>query len=261
MKKIALLLVLVLTLSICLTFTSVCFAFYTVSPNECFYEVTNQAGLQTYILEGTTYKPSILIPYSYFFKVTAPLADGYYRISYNNNEDLFISENIADADIRLTSYKTLSEFQQGPYYTMALNAPSTAIELFDNDYNSVGTQGNISSIIFYGYTAKENVYFFLTKITFNIGTDVYNTTKYVKASDILSSEFNPELIPINPDSQKAKDDKNAAEVEVAQNNLRRNIFFFVICVVCVLVVLLIYNPFKKKQVKKANPNMTSDDDF
>ena len=87
------------------------------------------------------------------------------------------------------------------------------------------------------------------------------TPAYVKASDVLSSEFDPQLIPINSDSQQAKDDKNAKDIETAQNKLRRNIFFIVICVVCVVVVLLIYNPFKKKQVKKANPNMTSDDDF
>ena len=46
MKKIALLLVLVLALSICLTFTGVCFAWTNVVPDECFYEVTNQNGLK-----------------------------------------------------------------------------------------------------------------------------------------------------------------------------------------------------------------------
>ena len=259
MKKIALLLVLVLTLSICLTFTSVCFAFYTVSPNECFYEVTNQAGLQTYVLDGT-YKESIVIPYSYFFKVTLGPTDGYFKITYNNKDDLYIKETLSDNDVRLTSYKSLSDFQQGPYYTMALNAPSIAINLYNMDYAS-DTSIPCSSLIYIGYTKHEDVYYFLVNATYTILGETHTAPAYVKASDVLSSEFNPELIPTNPDSQKAKDDKNAAETEVAQNNLRRNIFFFVICVVCVLVVLLIYNPFKKKQVKKANPNMTSDDDF
>ena len=260
MKKIALLLVLVLALSICLTFTGVCFAWTNVVPDECFYEVTNQNGLQAYILDGVTYKASIVIPYSYFFKVTQSPKDGYYKISYNNKDDLYIAENVPDGDVRLTSYKTISDFQQGPYYTMALNAPSTAIQLYNFDY-ATDYALTCSSIIYIGYAKHEDIYYFLVKATYTIMSEEHTTTAYVKASDVLSSEFDPQLIPINPDSQQAKDDKNAKDIETAQNKLRRNIFFIVICVVCVVVVLLIYNPFKKKQVKKANPNMTSDDDF
>ena len=260
MKKIALLLVLVLALSICLTFTGVCFAWTNVVPDECFYEVTNQNGLQAYILDGVTYKASIVIPYSYFFKVTQSPKDGYYKISYNNKDDLYIAENVPDGDVRLTSYKTISDFQQGPYYTMALNAPSTAIQLYNFDY-AEELALPCSSIIFIGYVKHEDIYYFLVNATYTIMGTTSTTPAYVKASDVLSSEFDPQLIPINPDSQQAKDDKNAKDIETAQNKLRRNIFFIVICVVCVVVVLLIYNPFKKKQVKKANPNMTSDDDF
>ena len=260
MKKIALVLVLVLVLSMCLTFTSVCFAWYTVTPNECYYEVTNKAGLQAYIQDETTYKKSIIIPYSYFFKVTQQASDGYYRISYNNDDALFISENVADGDVRLTSFKTLSEFTQGPNYTMTLNAPATALQLYD--YNFAADQAlPCTSVIFIGYAVNEGIYYFLVNATYSIMGTSNTVRAYVKASDVLSSEFNPELIPINPDSKQAKEDKTNKQTEEAQNKLKRNIFFIVICVVCVLIVLLIYNPFKKKPVKKNNPNMTSDDDF
>ncbi len=258
MKKIALLAVLILLVSILIASTSICYA-DSISDLGFFYEVTDSNGLQTFIYDqdSSSYKQSITIPYSYFLKISANASNGYYKISYNDCE-LYISEATAPSSIAVTTFDKVSQFQQGPYYTMDIAAPNAAIALYDLNFSLLHTL-ECTSIRFVGYTQHENVYYFLCKVKNKGFTEEY--LRYIKASDISGSDFSPSLIPINPDCKKAQEDQDAKDIEVAQNKLRRNIFFFVICVVCVLIVLLIYNPFKKKQPQKTNPNMTSDDDF
>ena len=259
MKKIAIILALVLILSISLTFTSVCFAWYIMAPSDLYYEVADTNGLQTYAYYNDAYVKSIIIPYTYFFKVTATAADGYIKISYNGRDDLYISENTPQNATRSTTYKDC----QTAFYKMDLAAPSSALQLYEFNFTKAGEpQSNITQLDFVGYALNEDAYYFLVNVTITIGSNTLApVTYYVKAADVTSSEFNPGLIDSNPASSKAKDEKEAHDYQVAQNKLRRNIFFIAICTVCVVVVLLIYNPFKKKQPKKANPNMTSDDDF
>lgn len=259
MKKVAIILALILTLTICLTFTSVCFAWYVVSPSDYYYEVTDTNGLQTYVYDGTNYLPSIIIPYTYFFKVKAPASDAHFKIEYNGRNDLYISENIPQNTVTSTNYTECDT----AFYKMDLAAPSSALQLYEFNFTKAGEpQSNITQLDFVGYALNEDAYYFLVNVTITIGSNTLApVTYYVKAADVTSSEFNPGLIDSNPASSKAKDEKEAHDYQVAQNKLRRNIFFIAICTVCVVVVLLIYNPFKKKQPKKANPNMTSDDDF
>ena len=267
MKKIALLAVLILLVSIVFASTSICYA-DSISDLGYYYEVTDTNGLQTYIKDGDAYKQGITIPYSYFFKISTQATNGYYKISYNDC-DLYISEATAPNSIAVSKKDNLNQFQQGPYVTMEIVAKDdTAITLYNFDFAEVD-DSKCTAIKFIGYTQHENVYYFLCKVTLKLGGDYVYYLKasdnikfsYLNAKDVSGSDFNPSIITINPDSKKATDDQNAKDIEVAQNKLRRNIFFFVICVVCVLIVLLIYNPFKKKQPQKTNPNMTSDDDF
>ena len=260
MKKIGIILALILTLTICLTFTSVCYAWYIVAPSDSYYEVTDTSGLQTYVYDGANYLPSIIIPYTYFFKVKAAASDAHFKIEYNGRNDLYISENIPQNAVTSTNY---TECDTAAYKT-ELAAPSSALQLYDNHFAAAGAPtSNISKLDFIGYANNDGTYYFLVKVTITIGasTNELSDPYFVKTTDVLSSAFDPTLIAANPASSKAKGDKEAQEYEVAQNKLRRNIFFISICVVCVLVVVLIYNPFKKKQPKKVNSNMTSDDDF
>ncbi len=263
MKKVTILLLLVLILALSLTYTSVCFAAYTNLKADTYWEVVSKNGVQTYLLINTEYKESIIIPYSYFFKVEGDrTSNGYYQISYNGQTNLYISASLDESYIKSTNYKVESEFQISPYYNLTIAAPDKAIQLYDSNYQSDSqTYSNISAIKFIGYAKHNDVYYFYTLITMNIAGHEYTDTHYILASDVLDSTFDPSNITIHPDSSKAKDDQEARDVEVAQNKLKRNIFFFSICVVCVLVVLLIYNPFKKRQSKKTNSNMAAEEDF
>ena len=262
MKKVAVLLLLVLILSLSLTYTSVCFAWYTDLHKDTYWEVVNKNGIQTYLLENTEYKESIIIPYSYFFKVDGDRANGYYQISYNGQTNLYISDALDEASIKSTNYKQVTEFQISPFYNLTIAAPDKAIQLYDLDFNTSSSPRNdITAINFIGYAKHDNIYYFYATFTINVEGELVERNRYILASDVLDSTFDPSNITIHPDSSKAKDDQNAKDVEVAQNKLKRNIFFFSICVVCVLVVLLIYNPFKKKQSKKTNSNMSAEEDF
>ncbi len=263
MKKVAVLLLLVLILSLSLTYTSVCFAWYTNLKSDTYWEVVSKNGVQTYLLENTVYKESVIIPYSYFFKVEGDrTSDGYYNISYNGQTNLYVSSNLDEAAIKSTNYKSESEFQISPYYNLTIAAPDKALQLYDLDYAaSSSPRTDITAIKFIGYAKHDNIYYFYATFTINVEGEEITRTRYILANDVLDSTFDPSNITIHPDSSKAKDDQNARDVEVAQNKLKRNIFFFSICVVCVLVVLLIYNPFKKRQSKKTNSNMSSEEDF
>ena len=261
MKKALVLVFLIVMLVTCLMATPICYA-ATISSNNSFYEVTNKDGLQTYILpqDSTTYVQSIIIPYSYFFKVNSSAAEGYYNISYNNCNDLYVSEATLMQNVRATTYQTDESFTVGPYYTLTLTAPATALQLYKKDF-SADTALVCDSIKFVGYTTNDNEYYFLVNATFTILGTQNNELAYVKATDVISTSFDPKNIAINPDSKQAKDEKEAKDVEVAQNMLKRNIFIIVICVACVLVVVLIYNPFKKKTNSRPVNDITANEDF
>ena len=264
MKKVAILLLLVLILSLSLTYTSVCFAWYTDFKADTFWEVADKNGVQTYLLENTEFKASIIIPYSYFFKVDGDRRDdGYQSISYNGQSDLYINtEQLDSTDVKATNYKQESEFQISPYYNLTISVPDNALQIYDLSFQpDPQTYSNITSLKFVGYTKHDNLYYFYTEYTIIIGGTTMTNKAYILASDVLASTFDPTNITIHPDSSKAKDDQNAKDVEVAQNKLKRNIFFFSICVVCVLVVLLIYNPFKKKTQSRQVNDISTNEDF
>ena len=260
MKKAVLLILLIVILASALLVTPICYA-ATITPSNSFYEVTNTEGLQTYLKDDVNYIQGIIIPYSYFFKVTQAPADGYYKISYNNYEDLYVQEATLPQSVRLTSYESASSFKTGPYYTLKLTSPATPLQLYNKDF-STGSLFVCTSIDFIGYATYENEYYFLAKESNDLGGgEVIETVRYVKATDVISSSFDPKKIEINPDSQQAKNEENARDVERAQNQLRRNTFIIVLTVLCVLVVVLIYNPFKKKSQARPVNSITTNDDI
>ena len=260
MKKALILVFLIVMLVTCLMATPLCYA-ASISSSNTFYEVTNKDGLQTYILlTNGTYVQSIIIPYSYFFTVETTAAEGYYNISYNGCKDLYVQEATFPQNVRITTYQTEESFAVGPFYTLTLTAPATALQLYKKDF-SLGTPQVCDSIKFVGYSVYDNDYYFLINATYTPVEDPITSLAYVKASDVISTSFDPKNIAINPDSKEAKDEQQAKNVEVAQNMLRRNIFIIVICVACVLVVLLIYNPFKKKPNSRPVNDVTATEDF
>lgn len=259
MKKAVLLTLLIVILSVALWVTPICYA-ATISASNCFYEVTNQDGLQTYLKDDLTFIPSIVIPYTYFFKVTQSPAEGYYKISYNGYEELYVQEATLPQSVRLTTYESSSSFKAGPYYTLPLNAPATALQLYGKNYNADALM-ICNSLSFIGYANHESEYFFFVKATQTVGGISNDYYMYVKATDVISSTYDPKKIEINPDSQPAKNEETAKDVEKAQNQLRRNIFIIVLCFVCVLSVILIYNPFKKKSQARPVNSITTNDDI
>lgn len=260
MKKVALLLVLVVALTMALTFTSVCYAATSLTRSNNYYESIQSGGIQAYRFDTNTnsFVKSIIIPYSYFFKVEANAASGYYQISYNGYEELFIPEPTSSSAARATTYDEITDFDEAPAYSLSLSAPDSNLTLYDINFANPSST-SVESLRFVGYAKNEDTYYFLVMV--QLPYDVPEFASYVKASDVLDSSFDPANIPIHKNSKEATDEQAAKDVEIAQNMLRRNIFFITICVVCVLVVLLIYNPFKKKQTKKINTNNTSDDEF
>lgn len=257
MKKAGICLILILIISLSLTYTSVCFAASVITPGDVYHEVIAKDGLQTYILEDTTYKESIIIPYSYFFKVTNQASNGYYKISYGGFDELYILETIGSNQVKTTSYTKESDFTQSPYYILNLSTPSTQLTMYNNNFEAQDAL-TCTVISFIGYAKHEDKYYFFAKITTTLVGDIY---KYIAAEDVLDSTFNPTNIAVHPDSKEAKDEQESKNIEIAQNQLRRNIFFFVICILCVLVVILIYNPFKKKSSRKVNINNIQEDEF
>lgn len=260
MKKALLLLTLIVILVTALTITPICYA-ATLTASNSFYEVTNTDGLQTYVKsDDVTFVQSIIIPYSYFFKIIQSPAEGYYKISYNGYEELYVAEATLNQSVRLTTYESASSFSAGPYYTLPLNAPATALTTYNKDFTP--NEPNIfKSLSFIGYASHDNEYYFFTKATITIGDVSQDFYVYVKASDVISSSFEPNKISINPDSQPAKKEENDKNVEKAQNQLKRNTYVVVISVVCVLVVILIYNPFKKKTQSRPVNSITTNDDI
>ena len=259
MKKALILVFLIVMLVTCLMTAPICNA-ASISSSDTFYEVTNSEGLQTYRLYNTAYVQSIVIPYSYFFKVIANAAEGYYQISYNGCNELYVSEATLFQNVRSTTDQNEDAFSVGPSYTLALTAPATALQLYNKDF-STGIALPCDSIKFIGYATHDNDYYFLVNATYTIGEDSHTSLMYVKSTDVISTEFNPKNIAVNPDSKEAKDEKQAKDVEIAQNMLRRNIFIIVICFVCVLIVILIYNPFKKKTQSRPVNDISTSDDF
>ncbi len=258
MKKALILVFLIVMLVTCLMTAPICNA-ASISSSNSFYEVTNSEGLQTYRQDNTNFVQSVIIPYSYFFKVVANAAEGYYQISYNGCNDLYVSEATLFQNVRATTYQTEDSFSVGPYYTLTLTAPATALQLYNKDF-STGISLPCDSIKFIGYAVNDNDYYFLVNATYTVGDQTNTSLMYVKSTDVISTSFDPKNIAINPDSKEAKDEQQAKDVEIAQNALRRNIFIIVICFVCVLIVVLIYNPFKKKtQSRQVNDISTSDE--
>ena len=258
MKKALILVFLIVMLVTCLMTAPICNA-ASISSSETFYEVTNVDGLQTYLLYNSTYVQSIIIPYTYFFKIIANPQNGYYKISYNGCNDLYVSEATLFQNVRGTTYQTEESFEGGPYYTLKLNAPATNLQLYNQDFTEAQAI-KCDELGFIGYAVNDNDYYFLVNATYTLGTKT-TITMYVKSTDVISTEFNPKNIAINPNSQEAKDEKQAKDVEIAQNALRRNIFIIVICFVCVLIVVLIYNPFKKKTQARQVSDISTSDDF
>ena len=259
MKKAIILTILIVILATALTITPYCFA-DTISASNNFYEVTDTNGLQTYAkTSDTTFVESIIIPYSYFFKIVEK-ADEYYRISYNDYDQLYVAEATLSQSIRSTAIENASSFKVGPYYTLPLTAPATTLQLYNMNYDA-DAANVFNSLSFIGYALHNEEYYFLAKETIVMGGVNYDAYLYVKASDVLSSSFDPKKIELNPDSQQAKNEEKEKNVEKAQNKLRRNMFIIVLCISCVLVTVLIYNPFKKKSQSRPANSITTNDDI
>ena len=152
MKKAVLLTLLIVILSVALWVTPICYA-ATISASNCFYEVTNQDGLQTYqkLSDDVTFVESIIIPYTYFFKVIQSPAEGYYKISYNGYEELYVQEATLPQSVRLTTYESSSSFKAGPYYTLPLVAPNTALTTYKKDFTA--NDPNIFKSLFLNFFA------------------------------------------------------------------------------------------------------------
>ncbi len=147
MKKVTLLLVLILLLSVCLTSTGICYAWtYGVSVTDTYYEVIDKGGLQTYALVDTEYVESIIIPYSYFFKVTNEASEGYCKISYNGYTNLYIPTSYETQIVQSTTYTSEDDFSQSPYYSLSLSAPDEAIYLYSAKFEQDSTALTLSNV-------------------------------------------------------------------------------------------------------------------
>ncbi len=252
LSVVVILLVILCTMLIC---TSNVFA----DESVLYYETT--APLQVYD-ENTN--PLFTIPYTYFFirnnDTAVAGADNnlYYKISYNGLTDLYVLKS--DFENKVSSITKLDV--STPYYNIELIAPQGATTLYKYDKDSSSflarPQQELVSIDFYGYQKDVNgVYYFYVKPYIEDGN---LNACYIKADDVTTS-FNEANIAAHPQSKEAIEETRQANAKAAQNNLRRNIFFFLVCALCVFVVVLIYNPFKKKGASHAPSQFTSEDDY
>ncbi len=257
MKKFALIFYIILSI-IC---TSLIAAPMVNADTSTYYETTE--NLQTYLSNES---PAVIIPYTYFFKLeseTTIISESnieYYKIVYNG-----ISLYAKKTDVLNKATQTSSSDISSPYYTMNLTLPSgfTTKYKYNQETDTFKEAGSeeYTSMTFIGYVENDSKYYFYVSATYLDGEDITQSVNiFVLSSDVVST-FSASAIPLHPSSNAAKEKNKQDNNKIAQNNLKRNIFFFSICVLCVIVVVIIYNPFKKKGSKNTQSQFKSEEDY
>ena len=245
---------------ITLLFVSCSYGFSCVYAEETTYDTSIYYSAKDHItcyFDQELTQPVCIIPRSYFYKVKGK-NELSIEIVYNNTT-LYISNTDFT---NKSSASTLTDISNPGYMLIDLQAPETRIVVYspsDTTFSETNTY-NVSDITFIGAYLDENtdIYYFFVNLTI----PTLNTTgQFLIKADTVSTSFSYNNIPLNPASQEYKNQTQLEQTTIAQNKLKRNLFYFGISFLAVLIVILVYNPFKKKGAISAPTSHTSEDDF
>ncbi len=270
MKKLIILTMLLMILSVCALSAGVCFA----DETSTYYYVEKDKELTVYISPQRTSGIALQIPATYAFKYIKDENGDFAAIEYNGCQGYVLLN-----DFNVMCKKVDAKWGENPYeYTFKAQDfdkfKSENIVAYTYNGNSLSavnnpTPSNLITIKnVYGYFKDGNQTYILVDIALNVGIGYEMLKHYIKADDIQgalelvngipqSAGYIAQTTPDKPtvpsgdsnsgDNNTPNVGDNNSDTQTPKNSLDRYIMIAVIAVLCVVIIILIFAPTKKRQ--------------